>query len=91
METRCLAPEGVFLEARLETSGVVLFEESAVRDLEAVGDGLSRLRNLRFVAEGPFANGDEAQLTVSATDTTGVTVSRTLRLVITRETVPDLP
>jgi hypothetical protein len=91
LEARCLAPSQVFLEARLETAAAVLFEEAVRRDFVQEDDGYSRLRALRFIAEGPFANDMEAQLSVAVTDIDGARFERQLRVVLTRDSAPDLP
>jgi len=91
LEARCLVPQQILLEIRLETAGTVLFEEFFRRDFESRADGFIQLLNLRFVAEGFFLNDMEAQLRVAATDSDGARVERKLRLVLTREAVPNLP
>jgi hypothetical protein len=85
LEARCLAPSRVLLEVRLETRRTVLVDELVERDFAPEPDGFSRLRNLRFIAEGPFDDGMEARLTVAATGEDGARLERTLRVALTRE------
>lgn len=91
LEARCLDPLEATVTARLETSAVVLFDEAARRTLERQRDGSLQLLGQSFIAEGLFFDGMEAQLTVTLTDRAGAQARRTLRLVLTREPVSDLP
>ncbi len=84
LEARCLAPSRVLLEVRLETRRTILVDEFVERDFASEPDGFSRLRNLRFIAEGSFEEGAEARLTVAATGEDGARLERTLRVVLTR-------
>jgi hypothetical protein len=90
-EMRCLLPEHVLIEARLQTAGTVLFDVAASRSFTTRADGFIELRNISIVAEGLFSDGMEANLTVAATDLANVRVERQVRVVLTRNLVSDLP
>ncbi len=91
LEARCLVPQQVLVEARLETARGVMFNESVRLDFQALADGFIQDLGLRFIAEGPFDEGTEAQLSVALTDTDGVRLERKVRLALTRNPVADLP
>jgi hypothetical protein len=91
LEARCLVPDQVLVEMRLETAATVLFDESVRLDFDPRADGFSQFLGLRPVAEGPFSNGMEAQLTIAATDTAGIRIEKKLRLILTRDVLPELP
>ncbi|MBI4584510.1 MAG: hypothetical protein HY717_10880 [Planctomycetes bacterium] len=91
LEARCLAPEQILVKARLETAGSILFDESARLNFETRADGFIQVLGLRFIAEGTFSDGMEAQLTIAVTDADGERIERKLRLILTRGAVPDLP
>jgi hypothetical protein len=91
LEARCIDPERVFIQARLATSTTVLFDQHAERDFETRADGYHQALSLGFVAEGFFSEGQEAHLTVKTTDRKGVILERRVRVVLTRNSVPELP
>ncbi len=90
-EVRCLVPNQILVEARLETAEEIFFDESARRDFVLRADGYSQLLRFSFAVEGFSGGNTEAQLTVAATDSDGVRLERKLRLILTDDPVPELP
>jgi len=90
-EARCLVPSQVLVDVRLEIAEGILFDESIRLDFVPRADGYVVLRNLRLTAEGFTGNNRDGLLTVAATDTAGVRLERKLRLILTRDPVPELP
>jgi hypothetical protein len=88
----------VSVSARLESAarGVVVNAEGNVFFPTEPTDGFFERRNIDFpfAVNGPFFDLEEAEanLTVSARDTDGATVSRTVRVILTSDALlPDLP
>jgi hypothetical protein len=91
LEARCLNPEQVTIRARLLNAATTFFDETAVRRFEQAANGYVQVRGLRFGAEGFFAEGQEAQLSVTVIDSDLVVLEKHLRVIMTRDPVPDLP
>ena len=91
LEARCLNPEQVTIRARLENASTIFFNESSVRRFDPGANGYVQVRGLRFGAEGFFIEGMEAQLSVTVVDGDQVTLEKKLRVIMTRDPVPDLP
>jgi len=96
VEARCINPVGrVTVRAWLVSGSViVLFDETSSRAAFLRDDGFVELRSLTFfVQRGTEAifNGGEAELAVEVTDADGVVVETTLRVVLSRDDLGDLP
>jgi hypothetical protein len=99
VEGRCFNAEGVHrvtIRTRLETaSRVAVNDVDAEVFLDPDDSGFDRFYSLSFPIDGggPFLDLDhaEANLTVTITDADGATASNTTRVVLTFDSLPDLP
>jgi hypothetical protein len=96
IEARCVNPAGrLTVRVWLVSADiVVLVDETQARSLTLREDGFVEARALGFfVQRGSNAifNGGEAELTVEVTDADGVVVATSLRVVLTRADLDDLP
>lgn len=93
---RCLSTlNRVTVHTHMETAERLLFDDSRQVFLEDRPDGLDQRLELRvpIESEGPFFDLEEAEanLTVTLTDSLGVSVSESVRLRLTFDAQPDLP
>lgn len=96
VEARCVnADEPVTLAARLAIGDAVLFEDAREVTLQRRSDGYAQALALIYPVNDAVPpsqlEGAEAELRVAMTDADGATVTTTLRLVLTLETLGDLP
>jgi hypothetical protein len=95
IEARCVDPAAAQIDARLALADGVLFERSTEIDLTRRNDGYLEARSLIFdlQADGNPASleGKEAELSLRLIDRQGVTLARSVRVVLTLQRVPDLP
>jgi hypothetical protein len=90
-EAHCFPADRITVWARLETATSLLFEASAPRNFLPNEDGTIVTQRLAFVVEGLFYENQEAQLTASVSTADGLKLERKLRVVLTRDKLPDLP
>lgn len=94
-EMRCLNPFRAGLEVRLETADALVFDEFHDANFTIREDRYAELRGEPFAVNRSLSRaeleGREADLIVTVTDQEGVSVSIRLRVVLTFNTVPDLP
>ena len=95
VEARCLdASQRIDVRTTLETATQTLVNAVSSTTFQQRGDGFVERRSLLYlVATASPASlvGTEAQLTVRLTDHTGAQLERTLRVVLTTDSLSDLP
>jgi hypothetical protein len=95
-ETRCFnLSEPISVRARLETADVVLFDRIDPLRFESRGDGYQQALLVGYrvtdAVDPQTFESQEADLTVTASQFGGATLTRKVRVTLTLESIPDLP
>jgi hypothetical protein len=91
-EMRCFDPDQVTVHVRLETAAAVIADGQRLTFFDERADGYFEKRSMGFNADDQsFPEGTEGRLTVTVRDRNGAELVRRVRVVLTTQSLPDLP